>query len=91
MRKWLVIYEDDPQRMAEILQGAISDQRFDFLFDAAAASGTIEERAVHGMWLLEPSAEQEEVVAVYGWYPASIRDRITARTRCPRKVRTPRG
>ncbi|MGE5539113.1 MAG: hypothetical protein ACM30I_10865 [Gemmatimonas sp.] len=88
MRKWLVTYEDDPQRAVEVLQGPLSDQRIDFLFDGAAATGVIEGRIVHGMWLLDVSLDHEEVVGVYGWYPPSIRDRITARTRCPRKART---
>jgi hypothetical protein len=85
MRKWLVIYSDAPELHCEMRQGTRSDREMHGSFTAAAITGQIDGRVVRGMWLLKPGLEQEDVVAVYGRYPAEIHDRVTPATQSFRR------
>jgi hypothetical protein len=71
-REWWVIYDDDPRRIPELLaKGELrSPDRVGFV--SAAKAGSIGERRLAGMYIIDPGTPRTDVIATYGLQPPGI-------------------
>jgi hypothetical protein len=81
MREWHAIFADNPNYEPELVErGALRWPQFG-KFAAAAAAGKIGNRAVKGMWVLDPESEHADALAIYGRLPESIIEKVSGRTK----------
>ncbi len=86
MIKWYVIFEDDPQRevlveeVGEVEEGKL---RADALkrFEDARTANAIYGVETRGMWMIDDTTEQEDVIKIHGRVPRNIHVRFVERER----------
>ena len=88
MIKWYVIFEDDPQRevlVEEVLVKEVEEGklRADALkrFEDARTANELNGRETRGMWMIDDTTEQEDVIKIHGRVPGNIHDRFVERER----------
>jgi hypothetical protein len=80
MIKWYAIYEDDPRREMLVEKGKL---RADALkrFEDARTANAIYGRETRGMWMIDDTTEQEDVIKRHGSVPGNISIRFVERKR----------
>jgi hypothetical protein len=78
MLLWYVVYRDKPQQEAPDTEERAPDAAVFARFDDAARLGIHNGRGVLGMWLIDGSAEQGDVVRCHGLVPLKINARYEA-------------
>ncbi len=88
MIKWYVIFEDDPQRevvVEEVLVEEVEEgnPRAYALkrFEDARTANAIYGRETRGMWMIDDTTEQEDVIKIHGRVPRNIHVRFVERER----------
>lgn len=73
MREIHAIFASDPDRVVPLAGG--SDTLHAQWFHEAYRSGTVGARAVIGLWRVDKTVPQEDVIAIYGSVPIDIKAR----------------
>ncbi len=80
MIKWYAIFEDDPQRKVLVDKGKLRAAALKRFEDAKTANA-IYGRETRGMWMIDDTTEQKDVIKRHGGVPRNIHDRFVERER----------
>ena len=82
MIKWYAIFEDDPQREMLVEKGKL---RADVLkrFEDARTANEFNGRETRGMWMIDDTTEQADVIKRHGRVPRNIHVRFVE---CERRI-----
>lgn len=74
MQKWIVVYSDDTANNEIVKEGDFGAVEL-VRFDEVAEAGSLNGRKIHGMWIIDPATEQEDVIKIFGLVPEGLHSR----------------
>ncbi len=83
MIKWYAIFEDNPQRevlVEEVEEGKLRAAALK-RFENARTANAIYGRETRGMWMIDDTTDQEDVIKKHGTVPGNINVRFVERER----------